>query len=210
MLLLFPSWLFIVLGVFVVALICAVFSLLISRWMKKKELKDKRLENISAFLIVIVVVASAMFVKENMFVTAYEGSIIVTEANEVEVEYTSAEFLTFSDVVVIEYLFTQMNYGEEFEISNLKDGSLRVGVVFDDYKPLIGYMQKYEDEGIERYLRHHFPFDIYYEREHAGEINRVIEQNDQGQSCEELQTIIETELQRIEEDYYQYEVECRK
>lgn len=210
MVFLFPSWLFIVLGVFLVAIICGLFSFLVSKWLNKKEVKDKRFENISAFVIVIIVIASAWFVKENMFVTAYEGSMIVTEEKEVEVNYSSAEFFTFSDFVIIDYLFTQMNYGDEFEIGNDEDGNVRVAVEINDYKPLLQYMKKYEEIDFDRFGQHYFPFDLYFEREHGGIIRDIIHQQDQNNSCEQLLPRLEQELEKIEEDYFKYKVACTK
>ncbi|MFV8827309.1 hypothetical protein [Alkalihalobacterium sp. APHAB7] len=208
MVFLFPSWLFIVLGVFLVAILCGLFSFFVSKWLKKKEVKDKRFENIAAFVIVIIVIASAWFVKENMFVTAFEGSMIVTEEKEVEVNYSSAEFLAFSDFIIIDYLFTQMNYGEEFEIGNDEDGNVRVAVVINDHKPLLQYMKTYEDEDFQRFAKHYFPFDLYFEREHASIINDIIQQQDQNNSCEQLLPSLEQELQKKEEQYFEYEVAC--
>ncbi|MEB1806174.1 MAG: hypothetical protein LPK26_02525 [Bacillaceae bacterium] len=211
MVFLFPSWLFIVLGVFLVAIICGLFSFLVSKWLKKKEVKDKRFENIAAFVIVIIVIVSAWFVKENMFVTAYEGSMIVTEEKEVEVNYSSAEFLTFSDFIIIDYLFTQMNYGEEFEIGNTEVGNVRVAVEINDYKPLLQYMKKYEDEGSQSFAQHYFPFDLYFEREHRDIIRDILQQQqDQNNSCEQLLPRLEQELEKIEEHYFEYEVACTK
>ncbi|WP_209121902.1 hypothetical protein [Alkalihalobacillus sp. BA299] len=209
MLLIFPSWLFTLIGILLVGIICAVFSLLITKWMKKKKIKDKRFENIVAFFIVIVVVAAAMFMKENLFTTVYEGSLIVTEEQEVEVPYTSAEFFTFQDVLIIDYLFTQMNYGEEFNLNNNnEDASVRVSIAINEYQPLLSYMKKYKEEESERYLNQHFPFDVYYKREHSNEINHILQQLDSNQSCENLLPTLEEELVKREKDYFHYEIVC--
>ncbi|WP_078430287.1 hypothetical protein [Alkalihalobacterium alkalinitrilicum] len=210
MLLLFPSWLFIVVGLLLVGILCACLSIFISKWMKKKNIIDKRIENVAAFLIVIVVFASAMFIKENMFTSVYEGSLIVTEDGIVEVPYSSAEFLTLNDVIIIDYLFAQVNYGENFQMNNKENENVRVTVAINDFRPLLTYMKKYEQEGIEGYVQHHFPFDIYFEREHFEKVKQVIEGVDSTQSCENLLPSLKQELAQMEKDYYEYEVTCVK